>query len=182
MALKRAVRWGRFLWSFFSLSIEEIKSSLKYVAIIPGVSFQVNVFYQVVHLYGPFLPNSLIHSVTIFVLQPFPKKEKSQLQTFFISQRLSPEQSAHFFWPLGHWPKNISINQEQQSIPSYQYFFPEICMPKKLKILERAFPCFFFIDRISQLFYYRFHYPKELFAIGDQLKLLFCRQTITNMS
>ena len=66
--------------------------------------------------------------------------------------------------------------------PFLPIILPEICMPKKLKIIERAFPCLFFIDQITQLFYYRSHYPKELFAIGDQLKLLSFQQTITNLS
>lgn len=130
MALKRAVWWFGFRESFFSLSIEEVQSSVKYVVIKPGVSFQLNVFYQVVHLYGPFLPNYLVKTPQQLAYNyPFcnnvftaaiPKKEKCQLETFFISQRLGPEQFAHYFWPLGHWPKNISINQEEQTIPSCQ--------------------------------------------------------------
>ena len=155
---------------------------MQYVVIIPGVSFQVNVFCQVVHLYGPFLPNSLIHSATIFLLQPFPRRKRVSCKHSLSPKSLAQSSLRIFFFDhLGIGQKTSPLIRTTKH-PFLPIILPEICMPKKLKIIERAFLCFFFIDRIAQLFYYCSHYPKELFAIGDQLKLLSFRQTITNMS
>ena len=106
-----------------------------------------------------------------FLLQPFPRRKWVSCKHSLSPKGLAQSSLPFFFGHLGIGQKTSPLIKNNKASLLTNNSSRDLYAKEAQNYWASLFHVFFFIDQIAQLFYYRSHYPKELFAMGDQLKL-----------